>query len=86
MEQAQKVMDLIEDMDLQFLQEHANDVESNFQDTYDEARMDMGRAETWEVRGVVTSLVMDKTGEIGIAEKIADAVEALNDELAEENF
>ena len=61
-------------------------MESNFQDTYDEARLDLDRSETWEVRGVVTSLMMDKTGEIGIAEKIADAVEALNDELATDNF
>ena len=75
MEQAQSQMDLVEDLDLEYIHSQAHDVSVLFQELYESVRDDQEIARGTEIRLTVMSVVTEKTGEVGIAEKIADEVE-----------
>ena len=82
LEQAQRQMSLVvEDLDLEYLHTHAYEVSSLFQDLYESVREDRAIARGTDIRVTVMSLVTEKTGEVGLAEKIADEVEEMNEDL-----
>lgn len=78
-EQAQSQMNLVEDLNLEYLHTQASNVSSLFQELYDSARDDQATARNLEIKAAVVSLVTEKTGEVGIAEIIAHEVGDLNE-------
>ena len=78
-EDAQRVMKLVDQLGvIEDMGSVGEEVDRTIQEFYAAAEVDLGEALEREVRDVVVSFITDKTGELGIAERIADEVEKSN--------